>query len=284
MWDFLKKIFSKRDGDVTVMIIDDDEPDQSSSFRFQSFDMVKMVILLIIVSVFLTVVIFFVTPLGSLYIHHQDEALRQEVIAISDKILALSDSLDARDNQLDDLKRVLVENPDTTFQPRLMSTEPEFTGSASSYTLDNSTEIPAYEMFSRNEIMFSDILRNPPSFPSIFPVEGTLTQGFSPENQHYGIDIAAREQSEIKSIADGTVINAGWTINYGYVIYVQHGNGYISVYKHGARLFVQEGDIVLKGDLLGTVGDKGALSFGSHLHLEIWKNGVAQDPHMYLIN
>jgi murein DD-endopeptidase MepM/ murein hydrolase activator NlpD len=284
MWDFLKKIFSKRDGDVTVMVIDDDEPDQSSSFRFQSFDMVKMVILLIIVSVFLTVVIFFVTPLGSLYIHHQDEALRQEVIAISEKVLALRDSLDARDNQLDDLKRVLVENPDTMFQPRFMSSEPEFTGLASSNTVINPTEIPAYEMFSRNEIMFSDILRNPPSFPSAFPVEGTLTQGFSPENQHYGIDIAAREQSEIKSIADGTVINAGWTINYGYVIYVQHGNGYMSVYKHGARLFVQEGDIVLKGDLLGTVGDKGALSFGSHLHLEIWKNGVAQDPQMYLIN
>lgn len=283
MWDFLKKIFSKHDGDVTVMVIDDDEPDQSNTFRFQSLDMVKMVLLLIIVSVFLTVVIFFVTPLGSLYIHHQDEALRQEVIAISEKVLALRDSLDARDNQLDDLKRVLVENPDTTFQPGFMSSEPEFTGLVSSNSVSNSTEIQAYEMFSRNEIMFSDVLRNPPSFPSTFPVEGTLTQGFSPENQHYGIDIAAREQSEIKSIADGTVINAGWTINYGYVIYVQHGNGYMSVYKHGARLFVQEGDIVLKGDLLGTVGDKGALSFGSHLHLEIWKNGVAQDPQMYLI-
>lgn len=283
MWDFLEKIFSKRDGDVTVMVIDDDEPDQSNTFRFQSLDMVKMVLLLIIVSVFLTVVIFFVTPLGSLYIHHQDEALRQEVIAISEKVLALRDSLDARDNQLDDLKRVLVENPDTTFQPGFMSSEPEFTGLVSSNSVSNSTEIQAYEMFSRNEIMFSDVLRNPPSFPSTFPVEGTLTQGFSPENQHYGIDIAAREQSEIKSIADGTVINAGWTINYGYVIYVQHGNGYMSVYKHGARLFVQEGDIVLKGDLLGTVGDKGALSFGSHLHLEIWKNGVAQDPQMYLI-
>jgi murein DD-endopeptidase MepM/ murein hydrolase activator NlpD len=283
MWDFLKNIFSKGDGDVTVVVLDDDEPDHSSTFRFQSSDMIKIVLIVVVISVVLTTIIFFVTPIGSLYQHQQDASLRQEVIAISEKVMALRDSLNARDNQLEDLKKVLIEAPDTTFRPRLMSGDVEFTGSFSARPMPGPVEMPAYEMFSRNEIIFSDVLKNPPAFPSSFPVEGTLTQGFSVEDKHFGIDIAAREQSEFKSIADGTVINAGWTVNYGYVVYIQHSDGYMSVYKHGAKLFVETGDMVLKGDLLGTVGDQGALSFGSHLHLEIWKNGIAQDPQMYLI-
>lgn len=283
MWDFLKKIFSERNGDVTVVVIDDLEPDRSSSFRFQSSDMVKIALVVVAISVFLTIVMFFITPLGSFYQHQQDESLRQEVIEISEKVIALQDSLDARDYQLMELRRVLVETPDTTFQPRFLSGDFERAEPDRNEPVIRTVEMPAYEMFSRNEVIHSDILKNPPSFPSSYPVEGTLSQKFSPESEHFGIDIAAREHSEFRAIAEGTVIKAGWTVNYGYVIYLQHGNGYISVYKHGAKLFVREGDIVMRGDLIGTVGDKGALSFGSHLHLEIWKNGVAQDPQMYLI-
>lgn len=283
MWDFLKKIFSKRDGDVTVVVLDDNEPEQSSSFSFQSSDMVKIVVLVVAISVLLTTVIFFATPLGSLYQQQQDESLRQDVITVTEKVIALRDSLDARDSQLTDLKRVLVETPDTTFQPRFFSGDPGIDGQSSSGPLFSSTEMHAYEMFSRNEAMSSDILRSAPAFPTAYPVEGSVTQGFEPSENHYGIDIAAREQSEFKALADGTVVSAGWTVSYGYVVYLQHGDGYMSVYKHGASLYVREGDVVLRGDIMGTIGDKGALSFGSHLHLEIWKNGVVQDPQMYLI-
>jgi len=56
------------------------------------------------------------------------------------------------------------------------------------------------------------------------------------------------------------------------------------VYKHASKILKQQGDYVLKGDILGTVADTGVLSSGSHLHLEIWKNGIPQNPQMYLIN
>lgn len=283
MWDFLKKIFSKRDGDVTVVVLDENEPEQSSSFRFQPSDMVKMVVLVVVISVLLTTLLFFVTPLGSVYQQQQDERLRQDVMTVTEQVMALRDSLNARDNQLTDLKRILVETPDTAFQPRFFVGDKSIAGQVSPAPEFDSLEMYAYEMFSRKEVMTSDILRDAPVFPAAYPVEGTMTQEFEPSDDHFGIDIAAREQSEFKAIADGTVLSAGWTVNYGYVVYLQHGDGYMSVYKHGAKLFVRENDVVLRGDLMGTVGDKGALSFGSHLHLEIWKNGVVQDPQMYLI-
>ncbi|MEX0993898.1 MAG: M23 family metallopeptidase [Balneolaceae bacterium] len=284
MWDFFKKIFSKKDREVTVVILDDTDPDTSSSFNLRATEMIKVALIVVVISALFTTLIFFVTPLGSLYQQQQDKALRQEVLDITEKVMALRDSLHAQDQQLFDLKEVLMRNPDTTFSPRFSVQNDLNERFGDQYRTQMRPEnIQAFEMMSQNEIIFSDILKNVPDFPTFYPVEGNLTQKFSTADDHYGIDLAAKENTEFRVIADGTVVNAGWTINYGYVIYVQHGNGYMSVYKHGARLYKKNGDIVLKGDILGTVGDTGVLSFGSHLHFEIWKNGVAQDPLMYLI-
>ncbi len=282
MWDFLKKIFSKRGSDVTVVVIDDADPEQQGTFRIQSADMIRIALLIILISVILTTVLFFITPLGSLYGYQQDESLRQEIVAIAGRVTALQDSLEARDLQLNSLKRVLVETPDTVFQTGF-STEPGEIVRYGPGSGASGVQFAAYEMLSRNEIVFSEVLSGGAAFPSPWPLEGTLSQGFSPGESHYGIDIAAKEGTEFHAIADGTVISTEWSVNYGYVIYLQHAEGYMSVYKHGASLRKSIGDIIIRGDILGTVGDKGALSTGSHLHLEIWKNGVAQDPTVYLI-
>jgi murein DD-endopeptidase MepM/ murein hydrolase activator NlpD len=64
---------------------------------------------------------------------------------------------------------------------------------------------------------------------------------------------------------------------------VQHSEGVITTYKHLSKLNKKEGDLVLKGDILGEIGNAGVLSTGPHLHLEISKNGVPQNPEVYLI-
>lgn len=283
MWNLVRKIFSNRDGEVTVVVLDDDEPDKSRSFRLQSADVIRVAVITLAVAVLLTTLIFFVTPLGSLYQQQQDEGLRQEVLSITERIVALQDSLELRDRQLLDLRRILVEVPDTVFFSSVSGSGrsdmpvpfPPVSGSGDTP--------PAYEMLNRDDLVRANVGRTVPMFPARYPLEGSVTQGFSVGDGHYGIDIAARSGTEFRAIAEGTVVYAGWSVNYGYVIYLQHSEGYMSIYKHGASLFRKTGDVVLRGDLLGTVGDRGALSFGSHLHLEIWKDGVAQPPETYLI-
>jgi murein DD-endopeptidase MepM/ murein hydrolase activator NlpD len=282
MWDFIRKIFSERDGDVTVVVLDEQDPDGSSSFKLRFIDIIKMVILVMVISVVITIGMFFATPLGSLYQHQQDSSLRNSVLEISDRVSSLQDSLAARDMQLQDMREVLRTARDTTF-----SVQPAREGIG--FTDNNGgsrsvSSVNAYEMLSQNEIILSGRMGRTPDFPANYPLSGTLTQEYSSEKGHFGLDIAARPGTEFRSLADGTVVNAGWTINYGYVIYLQHANGIMSVYKHGAKISKQKGDFVLKGDILGKIGDRGVLSSGSHLHLEIWRNGVPQDPQMYLIN
>lgn len=282
MWDFLKKIFSEREGDVTVVVLDEHDPDGSSYFKLRSQDVIKMVFLVMLVSVIITIFMFFATPLGSLYHYQQDESLRSSVLEISERVSSLQDSLEARDVQLHDLREVLRASRDTTYDVQFTRDLPGAEG-----TRRGTQRIPtmnAHEMLSQTEIVTSGRLDRTPDFPANFPVQGTMSQGFASEDGHYGIDIAARPGTEFTALADGTVLTAGWTINHGYVVYLQHAGGIVSVYKHGARLLKNKGDFVLKGDILGTIGDRGVLSSGSHLHLEVWKDGVPQNPIMYLIN
>jgi len=282
MWEFIKRIFSEREGDVTVVVLDEHDPDGSSSFKLRARDIIKMVVVVILMSVLITTIIFFATPLGSLYQHKEDYALRQSVMEISERVVSLQDSLMARDTQLNDMKEILRMASDT-----MLTVDENADVFLNEESYPSGGEIPnvrTFEMLSQNEVIFSGSLNKTPDFPSEYPIEGRFTQGFSSEDGHYGIDLAARPGTEFRAIADGTVMNAGWTINYGYVIYLQHAGGIVSVYKHGAGLIRSKGDFVLKGDILGQVGDSGVLSTGSHLHLEIWKNGVPQNPLMYLTN
>lgn len=284
MWDFFRKIFSKREGEVTVVVLDDQDPNGSSTFKLQAADIVKWALIVVLISVLITTTIFFATPLGSFYQHRQDEGLRQQIISISERVVALQDSLQARDSQLTDMKQVLrTASPDTSFSLPSPAGDEELNNNYSISFGGESPGINAYEMLSQNEIIFSGNLESGIDFPANYPIEGSLTQQYSADQGHYGLDIAAVSGTEFRSLANGTVVNAGWTISYGYVIYVQHANGIMSVYKHGSKLLKQQGDFVLKGDILGQIGDRGVLSSGSHLHLEIWKNGVPQDPVMYLV-
>ena len=60
-------------------------------------------------------------------------------------------------------------------------------------------------------------------------------------------------------------------------------DGLLSVYKHCRTSYKREGDVVVKGDVIATVGNAGVQSTASHLHLEIWKDGLPQDPAIYLL-
>lgn len=284
MLEFLKKLFSSKGRELTVVIFDDEEPESSTSYKFRPDKLITAYYgsLVAVVVVILLIVMF--TPLGTLVYNQEDEELRAGVIEIQQKVAALRDSLAARDTQLAEIQQVLALGEDTTFEVN--------SDYRNHFYDENYTSVPEAESFSRintsemitqNEIIFSGLLKNAPEFPALYPVEGTLTRGYNPEIGHFGIDIATKDDTPFRAIADGAVINQDWTVNFGYVLHVQHSNGLISVYKHASSVSRSPGDIILKGDILGTTGDTGVMSSGPHLHLEIWKNGVPQNPISYLI-
>jgi murein DD-endopeptidase MepM/ murein hydrolase activator NlpD len=283
MFDFLKRLFHHQYRKLTFVIFDDEQPESSTSYHFKPAQLWMLFYGSLASVIVLTLLVMMFTPLGGLLYNLEDATLRNRVIEVSKRVQALQDSLQVRDAQLYEIQQVIALGSDTSFAVDMDFSTIQNISYQKNWELNSFSEVSTSGMLSGNKIIFSKIFKKAPEFPTSYPLNGTLTRGYNAVNGHYGIDIATKQGSSFKAIADGTVIDQSWTINYGFVIHVQHNNGIVTVYKHVTNLTKSIGDLVLQGDILGTIGDVGILSSGPHLHFEIWKDGVPQNPKKYLI-
>lgn len=97
------------------------------------------------------------------------------------------------------------------------------------------------------------------------------------DRYHNGADFASAPGASIFAAAPGQVVMADTLNIRGNAIAIDHGWGVFSTYSHLSALYVSPGDIVSTGQVIGAAGATGRVT-GSHLHWEIWINGVAVDP------
>jgi murein DD-endopeptidase MepM/ murein hydrolase activator NlpD len=114
------------------------------------------------------------------------------------------------------------------------------------------------------------------------PLQGVVTNQFGATSDHFGIDLVSKPNARISAVLAGTVIFSGWTLETGYVIYLQHEANLISVYKHNAELLKSTGEKVKAGEAIAIIGNTGELSSGPHLHFELWYKGSALNPAQYI--
>ena len=119
---------------------------------------------------------------------------------------------------------------------------------------------------------------------AVRPVSGQLTSGYGSRwgAFHYGVDFADPIGTPIRSVENGTVIQAGPAAGFGLWVRVRQDDGTTAVYGHVNQILVHEGQRVNAGQTIATVGNRGD-STGPHLHLEIWDpSGRKVDPAPYL--
>lgn len=114
------------------------------------------------------------------------------------------------------------------------------------------------------------------------PVKGVITEEFNTAAEHFGVDLVSEPNARISAIMDGTVIFSEWTIQTGYVLFIQHDADLISAYKHNSELLKRKGDRVKAGEAVAIIGSTGELSTGPHLHFELWYNGTPLNPELYI--
>lgn len=116
------------------------------------------------------------------------------------------------------------------------------------------------------------------------PCSGTITSrfGYRRSGFHKGIDIANSVGTPIRAADNGKVIFAGWdNTGFGYLVKINHQNGYISYYGHNSRIAVKVGQTVSRGDIVSYMGSTGNSS-GPHCHFELYKNGALVNPYSYI--
>ncbi|MDR2413906.1 MAG: M23 family metallopeptidase [Odoribacteraceae bacterium] len=125
---------------------------------------------------------------------------------------------------------------------------------------------------------------SPEAFYRCFPplTGGMITARFDETINHYGVDLAARQNASVSAVLGGVVIFSDWTMKTGYVIQVQHPGDLVSVYKHNSVLLKEQGDVVLVGEAIAIVGNTGEETTGPHLHFELWRGGKPIDPEKFI--
>ena len=98
---------------------------------------------------------------------------------------------------------------------------------------------------------------------------------------HKGVDFTAPVGTPVIALASGVVTSAARDGEYGNVVELRHSDGYRTRYAHNRELLVKAGDRVKKGQVIAKVGRTGRAS-GSHLHLEVLRDGKLVDPMAYI--
>ncbi|MBX2876671.1 MAG: M23 family metallopeptidase [Saprospiraceae bacterium] len=114
------------------------------------------------------------------------------------------------------------------------------------------------------------------------PLRGTVSAGYAPETDHYGIDVLAPKNTPVQAAMDGYVFLSDWTLETGNTIGIQHTNNTITFYKHNSSLLKPAGSYVKAGEAVAIIGNTGTLSNGPHLHFELWYKGKSVDPTGYI--
>ena len=98
---------------------------------------------------------------------------------------------------------------------------------------------------------------------------------------HEGIDLAAKEGTDIKAVMSGKVQITDNQKGYGKIVVLDHGHGFETLYAHNSDIMVKAGDWVTKGSTIAKVGSTGR-STGTHLHFEVKRDGKNLDPEKFL--
>ena len=272
---FLNRIFN----DYKVVISSEDTFEEKFSFKANKINVFIIMLVYSIILISFTISIVFFTQLREMVPGYSSTDLLNRAIYLTKKIDSLEQQIALNNKFYKSIEDVLSGNIDE-FVPRdELSVDSSLTNS-DFVTVSPNSQDSILRKYVENEDKFNLtnnelVIENKMFFS---PIKGEITQSFNFNENHFAIDIAADIGTPVKSVLDGKIIFAEWSLQTGYVVVIDHGENIISVYKHNSKILKEQNDFVQAGEVIAYSGNQGNLSTGPHLHFELWKNGTPIDP------
>ena len=263
------------------VVLNEDTFEERFSFKLNRLNAFILGGLFSIFLIALTTMIIVLTPLKEYIQGYSSTELKKDATNLVYKVDSLQNVLSVNDLYIENIQQILkgeikrvTLDRDSVFT-QLQIEKIDFAPSAVDLAFREEVE---------QEDRFSVFEQAKKSDDIIFasPIKGDITDDYNAKEKHFAIDIAVDKDSPVKAVADGTVIFTGFTANTGYVVLLEHSQGFISVYKHNASIYKNQGELVKIGEVIASAGSTGSLSTGPHLHFELWENGYPVNPSNYI--
>ena len=281
--NFRKRVTKKLLSRYRLVILNEENYEEQFFFRLSILNLV--IISTFLFSFLITSVLLIVsfTSLKEFIPGYASNLMRKQAVLNASKLDSLTISYNQSLNQLNSIKRVLTGDIEfEEFREREFKLDTENIEVKLNSKKIKGDSLLRTKVEQEDKYNLSININTDERFLFFPPVSGYISQKFDPSKKHFAIDIVAKENEPVKSVADGAVIFSEWSSDTGYVIILEHEQGYLSVYKHNESLNYVQGDMVKAGDIIGTIGNTGEYSTGYHLHFELWNDGYPLDPQDFI--
>ncbi len=263
------------------VVLNEDTFEERFSFKLNRLNAFVLGGIFSVLLITLTILIIVFTPLKEYIQGYSSTELKKEASELVYKVDSLNQVLSVNDLYIENIQQVLKGeikrvsfNKDSVlnqFKIDEIDFAPSPVDSAFRAEVEQQDRYSVFEEATRNtDIVFTA------------PIKGEITENYNDREKHFAIDIAVETDTPVKAVADGTVIFRGFTADTGYVIVIEHSQGFISVYKHNSTIYKEQGDLVKSGEVIASAGSTGSLSTASHLHFELWNDGYPVNPVNYI--
>ena len=260
------------------VVLNENTFEEMLSYRLSRLNVFMILSISAILLIAATYLIISVTPLKEYIPGYDSTALRRQAINNTYLIDSLQQQLFLNERYITSIADALSGNVDLEDIPSSRTIDGIDQLEELDFSTNKQDSILRAEVAQEDRFNLFETAGTENNFTLFTPVTGVITQGYSPSENHFAVDISVPEKTPVKSVSDGTVILAEWTTETGYVVIIKHEQNLISVYKHNESLAVNQGDLVISGEVIGFAGSTGVLSTGPHLHFELWSDGYPINP------
>jgi len=276
-----EKIKEKLTFKYRFVVLNEDTFEERFSFKLNRLNAFIFGGVFSVLLIGLTILFITLTPLKEYIQGYSSSEMQKETTDLVYKVDSLNQALSVNDLYIENIQQVLkgeikrvTFNKDSVLR-QFQIDEIDFAPSpVDSVFREEVEQMDRFSVFQQakksTDIVFST------------PIKGQITQQYDDQEKHFAVDIAVDQDTPVKAVADGTVIFRGFTADTGYVIVLEHGQGFISIYKHNSSIFKEQGELVKSGEVIANAGSTGTFSTGAHLHFELWNDGYPVNPTNYI--
>ncbi len=281
-----RKIWRRLTSRYRLVLLNDETFEENVSFKMTPLSLIIIISAITIIMTSLIIGMIAFTSLKEYIPGYADVAMRRDLIRMAVRTDSMEKAIEDRNLYINNVQKILngKANSDT-----IRSNPKDTSKDYSKIKMSPSEREEKMRQQMENQSLYSlnvDETKGTGALAEVFfftPIKGAITTSFNIKSNHLGIDIAAPDNEIVKNILDGTVVLSEYTTESGYIIYIQHNNNILSVYKHNSKLLVKLGDFVRSGAPVAIVGNTGETSNGTHLHFELWHEGHAVNPQDYIL-